>query len=166
MYNQFIFKLDTGNSDFLNKIEDDDLIASSTINLPLSSLGFHTYLHRTKSAMSITNNLQTKNKFYFVVNPFEDEVANYEDTLNNLTKYYLNIKDNKPEILSRSFYKMWEILYLFNIANKKEMTFAAIAEGPGPFIQAIILFREKLGSGVSNDKIFGVQVHSEKGKYL
>ena len=81
MYNLFIFKLDTGNSDFLDKLEDDDLIASSTINLPLSSLGFHTYLHRTKSAMSITNNLQTKNKFYYVVNPFEHVVANYDDSL-------------------------------------------------------------------------------------
>ena len=166
MYNPFIFKLDSGNSEILENSGDDNIITSSTINLPLNSLGFHTYLHRTKSAMSITNNLQTKNKFYFVVNPFEDEIANYEDSLNNLTKHYLNIKDNKPEILSRSFYKMWEILYLFNIAEKKEMTFAAIAEGPGPFIQAVILFREKLGNGITNDKIFGVQVHSEKGKYL
>ena len=166
MYNPFIFKLDSGDSEFLEEIDKGDIITSSNINLPLSSLGFHSYLHRTKSAMSITNNLQTKNKFYFVVNPFEDEVANYEDSLNKLTKYYLNIKDDKPEILSRSFYKMWEILYIFNVADKKEMTFAAIAEGPGPFIQAVILFREKLGSGIDNDKIFGVQVHSEKGKYL
>jgi len=166
MYNPFIFKLDSGNSDILERPNKDNLITSSTINLPLSSLGFHNYFHRTKSAMSITNNLQTKQKFYFVVNPFEEEVANYEDSLNNLTKYYLNIKDDRPEILSRSFYKMWEMLYLFNLADKKELTYAALAEGPGPFIQAVILFREKLGSGVANDKIFGVQVHSEKGKYL
>jgi len=166
MYNPFIFKLDSGNSDVLDKSKSGNLISSSTINLPLSSLGFHTYLHRTKSSMSITNNLQTKNKFYYVVNPFEDEVANYEDTLNNLTKHYLNIKDDRPEILANSFYKMWEMLYLFNLVDKKDLTYAALAEGPGPFIQAVILFREKLGNGISNDKIFGVTVHSEKGKYL
>lgn len=166
MYNPFIFKLESGNSDILEQSGDNDIITSSTINLPLSSLGFHTYIHRTKSALSITNNLQTKNNFYYVVNPFEEEVASYEDSLNNLTKHYLNIKDDRPEILSRSFYKMWEILYLFNLADKKELTYAAIAEGTGPFIQAVILFREKLGNGVLNDKIFSVQVHSEKGKYL
>jgi hypothetical protein len=167
MYNPLIFKLNSGNSDFLEKPpNDDDIITSSTINLPLSSLGFHTFLHRTKSAMSITKNLQTKNDFYYVINPFEEVIANYEDSLNNLTKHYLNIKDDRPEILSRSFYKMWEILYLFNIAENKELTYAAIAEGPGPFIQAVILFREKLGNGISKDKIFGVNVHSEKGKYL
>ena len=166
MYNPFIFKLDQGNSDILEKSSDTNIILSSTINLPLISFASHTFQNRTKSAMSITNNLQTKNNFYYVVNPFEDQIANYEDSLNNLTKYYLNIKDDKPEILSRSFYKMWEILFLFNIADKKEMTFAAIAEGPGPFIQAVILFREKLKNGISNDKIFGIQVHSEKGKYL
>jgi len=166
MYNPLIFKLDSGNSEILEKSDEGDLITSSTINLPLSSLGFHTFLHRTKNAMSITKNLQTKNEFYYIVNSFEEVIPNYEDSLNNLTKHYLNIKDDRPEILSRSFYKMWEILYLFNIANNKELTYAAIAEGPGPFIQAVILFREKLGGGVSNDKIFGVQIHSEKGKYL
>lgn len=166
MYNPFIIKLELGNSEILEKLDNNNLITSSTINLPLSSLGFHTFLHRTKSSMSITNNLQTKNKFYYVVNPFEDEIANYEDTLHNLSKYYLNIKDDKPEILSSSFYKMWEMLYMFDIADKKELTYAAIAEGPGPFIQAVILFREKLGNGISKDKIFGIQVHSEKGKYL
>lgn len=166
MYNPLIFKLDSGNSEILERSDEGNLITSSTINLPLSSMGFHTFLHRTKSAMSITNNLQTKNEFYYIINPFEETIPNYEDSLNNLTKHYLNIKDDRPEILSRSFYKMWEILYLFNIADKKELTFAAIAEGPGPFIQAVILFREKLGSGVSNDKIFSVNIHSEKGKYL
>ena len=166
MYNPFIFNLESGNSDILENSGAGNLVTSSTINLPLSSLGFHNFFHRTKNAMSITNNLQTKNKFYYVVNPFEEEIANYEDSLNNLTKLYLNIKDEQPEILSRSFYKMWEIIFLFNIADKKELTYAALAEGPGPFIQAVILFREKLGSGISKDKIFGVTVHSEKRKYL
>ena len=166
MYNPFIIKLDSGNSEILERSDDNDLICSSTINLPLLSLGFQTFLHRTKSSMiSITNNLQTKNKFYNVVNTFEDEIANYEDSLNNLTKYYLNIKDNRPEILSTSFYKMWEILSIFDIAEKKVINYAAIAEGPGPFIQAFILFREKLGEGISKDKIFGVQIHTEKEKY-
>jgi 23S rRNA U2552 (ribose-2'-O)-methylase RlmE/FtsJ len=167
MYSPFVFKLDSGNSDILDKgAKPDNLILSSNINLPLSSLGFHVFIHRTKNAMSITNKLQTKNKFYYVVNPFEHIISNYEDSLKNLTQQYLSIKEDTPEIMSRAFYKMWEILFLFGVADKKELTYAALAEGPGAFIQSVINYRQKLGSGVVNDKIFGVTIHPEKGKYI
>lgn len=167
MYQPFIFKLESGKSDILDKDPSpDNLVLSSTINMPLSSLGFHAYLHRTKNAMSITNNLQTKNKFYYVINPFEHVVMNYEDSIKNLTKVYLGMKEDTPEIMSRAFYKMWEILFLFGVGDKKEMTYAALAEGPGAFIQAVINYREKLGPGISKDKIFGVTIHPEKGKYI
>jgi 23S rRNA U2552 (ribose-2'-O)-methylase RlmE/FtsJ len=167
MYQPFVFKLESGNSDALDKGPNkDNLILSSTINIPLNSLGFHTFIHRTKNAMSITKNLQTKNKFYYVVNPFEHVISNYEDSLKNLTKVYLGIKEDNPDILSRAFYKLWEILFLFDIADKKELSYAALAEGPGAFIQSVINYRQKLGSGISNDKIFGVTIHPEKGKYI
>ena len=166
MYNPFIFKLDSGNSDILSKHQNDNIKTSSTINLPLSSLGFHTFIHRTKNAMSITNNLQSKTKFYYIVNPFEIEIDNYEDSLNNLTKKYLNITDDKPNILSHSFYKMWEMLFLFNLGDNKELVYASIEGSNQAFIQAVILFREKLGHGISNDKIFSIPVNSQKGEYI
>jgi signal recognition particle subunit SEC65 len=167
MYQPFIFKLESGKSDILDKEPSpNDLVLSSTINMPLSSLGFIAYLHRTKNSMSITKNLPTKNKFYYVINPFEHEIMNYEDSIKNLTKIYLGIKDDTPEIMSRSFYKMWEILFLFGIADKKEMTYAAMADSPAAFIQAVINYREKLGPGITKDKIFGVAIQSEKNKYL
>lgn len=167
MYQPFIFKLDNGKNDILDKKpSNDDIILSSTINMPLISLGFHSFLHRTKNAMNITKNLETKNKFYYVVNPFEHVISNYEDSLKNLTKHYLSIKEDTPEILSRAFYKLWEILFLFDIADQKELTYAALAEGPGAFIQAVINYRQKLGGGISKDKIFGVTIHPEKGKYI
>lgn len=172
MHHPFIYKLETGKSDILDKKPDhENLLLSPTISQPLISLGFQTFLHRTKNAMSITNKLDTKNKFYYVVNPFEHVISNYEDSLNNLTKTYLNIKDTHikdeaPDILSRAFYKMWEMLFLFDLASKKEMTVASLAEGPGAFIQAVINFRQKLGSGVNKDKIFGVTIHPEQDKYI
>ena len=166
MQQPYIFKLDTGKSDILDNVSKNNLILSSTINLPLSSLGFHTFIHRTKSAMNITKNLETKNKFYYVVNPFEHIIPNYDDSLKNISKIYLELKDNEIDILSRSFYKMWEMLFLFDLANKKDLTYAAIAEGPGAFIQAVINYREKLGNGIKNDKIFSVTIHSEKDNYI
>jgi 23S rRNA U2552 (ribose-2'-O)-methylase RlmE/FtsJ len=167
MYNPFIFKLDQGKSDILdNAPSKENIILSSTINLPLSSLGFQHFLHRTKNAMAITNSFQSKGKLYYVVNPFEHTISNYEDSLKNLTKYYLNIKEETPDILSRAFYKLWEILFMFNLADKKDLTYAALAEGPGAFIQAVINYRMKLGPGVKNDKIFAVTIHPEKGKFI
>jgi hypothetical protein len=166
MYQPYIFELESGNSDNLKKTTTNDLILSSTINIPLISLGFHNFLHRTKSAMSITNKLQTKNEFYYIINPFEHIIPNYEDSLKNLTDHYLGIKDENPAILSRSFYKIWEILYLFGIADKKELSYASLSVGNESFIQAVIKYREKLGKGISDDNIFNVTIHTEKEKYI
>ena len=44
--------------------------------------------------------------------------------------------------MSRAFYKMWEMLILFNLADDDNFTYAALAEGPGAFIQAVIKYRE------------------------
>jgi hypothetical protein len=166
MFQPLIFELESGNSDILDKSKSDNIILSSTINLPLTSLGFHNFLHRTKNAMEITKNLETKNKFYYVINPFEHVIANYDDSLKNLTNIYLEIKEDAQEILSRGFYKMWEILFLFGVGDKKELTYASFAEGPGAFIQAVINYRGKLGPGIDKDKIFGVTIHTEKEKYI
>jgi hypothetical protein len=167
MYQPYIFELESGNSDNLKTSSSNDILLSSTINIPLISLGFHNFLHRTKSAMSITNKLQTKNEFYYIINPFEHIIPNYEDSLKNLTEHYLGIKDANPAILSSSFYKMWEILYLFGIADKKELSYASLVNSDGgeSFIQAVINYREKFGSGVSNDKLFNVSIQTEKEKY-
>jgi len=120
MHSLFVYELDIGNSDILEKSSKiNNLITSSTINIPLISLGFQHFLHHTKDAMAITEKLETKNKFYNVMNPFEHVISNYEESLINITKQYFNNKDKAPEIMSRGFYKMWEILYLFGIVILK-----------------------------------------------
>ena len=51
---------------------------------------------------------------------------------------------SKYEPLSRSYFKLWEIIADFNLLNlEKDMKFASIAEGPGGFIEAIINYRKK-----------------------
>jgi len=164
MYQSFVFKLDSGKSDILDKGPNkDNLRLSSTVNIPLNSLGFHTFISRTnKSAHSIINKLDSKNDFYNVVNPFEPIISNYEDSLENLTKIYLNNKKDSIAILSRSFYKLWEIMFLFEIADKKDLKLVSIAKGMGSFVQAVINYREKLGYGISNDKIYGITSHDDK----
>ena len=167
MYKPVVYELISGKDDIFNY--NNNVIKSSYQNMPLFSLGFHPYIHQTKDKMEIVENLKKKREnFYYVVNPFEHKIANYQESLDDSTKLYLNLKTDAPKILSRAFYKLWEILFVFNIADvdKKDITYAALAEGPGSFLQALMYYREKFSENNANkDKYFAVSIHSEE-KYV
>jgi 23S rRNA U2552 (ribose-2'-O)-methylase RlmE/FtsJ len=156
-YTPFIFKLKHDDK-VIESFTDNKITITSNILQPFFSLGFHSFIHRTKNAMSITNKLETKNKFYYIVNPFEQSINDYSDDIEHYTNKFLN----SPNVLSRAFYKMWEILYTFDIASKEKMTMAGIAEGPGSFIQAFVEFREKykIGDKELNDKVYGLTINT------
>ncbi len=156
-FKPFIFKLN--NIDVSKIYDNNDVIKSSNINQPLFSLGFHSFIHRTKNAMSVTEKLETKNKFYYVVNPFEHNINDYEKDIAHESEIFLN----KPNILSRAFYKMWEMLYIFDIASsnhKDGMTMVGLAEGPGSFIQAFVEFREKYFEP-SKDSVYTLTINTD-----
>jgi 23S rRNA U2552 (ribose-2'-O)-methylase RlmE/FtsJ len=166
MNQPFIFKLESGKSEVLeNKPQKEDVLLSSSINLPLNSLGFHTFLHRTKKAMDITKKMQSKNEIYYVVNPFELVIPNYEDSLNNLTKHYLSIKsDERVETTAREFYKFWEMLFLFNVADQKEINCGVIGNNSEVISMTLTNFRQKLGSGGKKDKINVIDISKQSVK--
>jgi len=112
MNHPFVIKLPKNKNIELNE-KKENIIFSPVLTYPLLTLGFHSYIHRTRSAMEITKNLQTKNKFYYVVNPFETDISNYEDDIKNSTKLYFKSND-----VSTDFLKLWEIFFIFNIINK------------------------------------------------
>ena len=120
--------------------QDSNVLTSTTINQPLFSLGFHSFIHRTKSAMEITSKLETKNEFYYIVNPFEHIVNDYSESIYNTTPKYFDTKDS---IISRSFYKMWEIITIFDIANNPSINVLGLTSGTDSFIQAFIFYRRK-----------------------
>ena len=164
MYNPFVVRIENKNID-LTKL-NSKVVMSTLINQPKFSNGFHFFIHRTKDAMAITNKLESKEKFYLIVSPFEHRTPDWKEDLNSRTRKYFGITKEEPRILSRAFYKMWEIMMYFNLANEKYHTHAALAEGPGAFIQAVIKYREKFGFNDNNDKSFGVTIHPEKGNYI
>jgi len=160
MNRQFVLKFDniqlsTKDVSLLEKEDNNNLITSSTINLPLISLGFHSFIHRTKSAMIITDKLQTKNKFYMVVNPFEPDIQNYEDSLKTLIKAYINSKEDKEEFNSPEFYELWEILFLFNLADKKDLVSGIISDDPKIYSSSLEYFRDKLTNN-SGSKLYNI----------
>jgi 23S rRNA U2552 (ribose-2'-O)-methylase RlmE/FtsJ len=93
-----------------------------------------------------------------VVNPFEHNINDHDKDIAHQSEIFL---DN-PKILSRAFYKMWEILYLFDIASitKEGMTMVGLAEGPGSFIQAFVEFREKYFEP-SKDTVYTLTLNSD-----
>ena len=67
------------------------------------------------------------------------------------------------EPLSRSYFKMWELLKLYNFLKNKEewnkqLEIACIAEGPGGFIEAFVNFRKKYFNRIDN--IHGITLRS------
>ncbi|ADO67476.1 putative FtsJ-like methyltransferase [Cafeteria roenbergensis virus] len=133
---------------------------SNIIAQPEFNLGFHSYIHQTKNKMSITSKLSTKEKFYYIVNPFESD-----EELLTATSSFLDIKDNKPEILSRAFFKMWEIMVVFKLADTKDFSYSALAEGPGSFLQAVLHYREKYFE-LKNNKFHSITINPEDGKNI
>jgi len=125
------------NNDLDIFIKTNNLVINSPYeNHPLFTLGYHYFIGRTRDAMNIVDKLETKSEFYYVVNPFEPNIPNYDDNINNLSKIYL-----KQEVESRDFYKFWEICFLFDVVdgdNLDIMVFKDYGE-----LQAIKLYRQK-----------------------
>jgi hypothetical protein len=137
MNNNFnIYKLPKNNN-IDNFIKSDNLVLTTPFeNHPLFSLGYHHFINRTRDAMSITQKLETKNEFYYVVNEYEPVISNYEDNLENLAKVYI-----KQDVKSREFYKFWEMCFLFDIIDNDSMEILILKDNGEA--QAIDSYRNK-----------------------
>jgi len=71
---------------------------------------------------------------------------------------------SKYEPLSRSYFKLWEILHDYKLLDqKKHIRVGALAEGPGGFIEACVNYRKKyLGNCnlLYNDRIYAITLKS------
>jgi hypothetical protein len=146
MIHPFVFKMPSVTLD--NKLitsDKDNIEMSTVIPYPLFTLGFHSFLHRTRKAMDITNNLQTKTEFYYVVNPFENKISNYEDDLISSTNSYLKSKSE----FSNDFQKLWEVLFVFDVTGNNQ-TIQII--GNKELEECVKLFKEKTSKSSSKDK--------------
>ena len=106
------------------------------------------YSHKIKK--EIDNNIKEweKNKKYS--NPYEFINTNFDNNTEPICKY-------KP--LSRSFFKLIEILNSFSFFNfnKKNIVSFHLAEGPGGFIEALSYFRNN-----KNDIYYGITLIENK----
>jgi 23S rRNA U2552 (ribose-2'-O)-methylase RlmE/FtsJ len=145
MYNpQFIvYKLLSENT-ILNKYleHENNVILNVSMNLPLISLGYHAFIKNTKSSLlTVVNKLQTQNDLYYIVNPFEYNITDYNESLKFSSFLYFN---NKYEY-KKEFYILWEIMFIFNIfyENKKD-EYLIISDIPCEYMYSIINYHSKI----------------------
>lgn len=127
------------------KIYDASPELSSTIASPLFSMGYQAFLSDNKEKMeeSLIQEIKEKKKIYLIVHPFESYIDDYDASLDNVSVDYFKL-DSKPKIVGRSFYKLWELIAMFDLVPTKGSSFksAHIAEAPGSFAQATMFYRD------------------------
>jgi 23S rRNA U2552 (ribose-2'-O)-methylase RlmE/FtsJ len=123
---------------------------------PLLSLGFIHFDHQTKNKTEIFGTKLKGKKFYLVTSEFEHIIENYKEDLNYKISKKFKVKNGW---LSRAAFKMWEILTLFNLTDKKSgMNMLHLAEAPGSFVQSIISYRDTNSKKSSSDKHYVVSI--------
>ena len=179
-YVPIVYKLENNNK---KRILDtsNDILFSNNIAYPELNLGFHHYIHQTKDVVGDKINLfENRKKVYLVTSLFEkniDTKNNTEDnSINKALKTFIQSsiikKNDYGNVLSRAFLKLWEMIILFDLIPEKENFVSShLAEGPGSFIQATILYRDlqenlKKIKSSKNDKYYAISLHSDNKHLL
>jgi 23S rRNA U2552 (ribose-2'-O)-methylase RlmE/FtsJ len=179
-YVPIIYKLENNNK---KRILDttNDMLFSNNIAYPELSLGFHHYIHQTKDNTGEKINLfENRKKVYLVTSLFEKNIDiknnNEDNSINKALKTFIKSsiikKNDYVNVLSRAFLKLWEMIILFDlIPDKEDFVSSHLAEGPGSFIQATILYRDlqenlKKIKSSKNDKYYAISLHSDNKHLL
>lgn len=134
-----------------------DFSFKTTIPYPKGIYGFQHYLHQSRQKLRDNiNKFEGKKQVYNVCDRFYQEIDDYDKSINIMAEKYLG-----EQIISKSFYKLWEILCTFNLVNSDKIISCHLAEEHGAFAQAIMLFRKKYKSN-NNDKHYCISLNNKK----
>ena len=140
---------------------DPDVECSSNIDYPRMEYGFHSFIEQARAKMDYVQK-KDKKKLYLIMTDIERYIDRYKNNIGETSIEYFSL-DKKPKILSRAFYKLWEILMCFPLINpiQKKFVTAHLAEGPGSFIQATMFYRELYGNKWKDDLYYGITLDPE-----
>jgi 23S rRNA U2552 (ribose-2'-O)-methylase RlmE/FtsJ len=178
-YKPLIFLLpksdgDIGKSNNITE-KNADVTFSNNICFAHFNLGFNHFIHKSKEEKmeKVEKEFTGRKKIYLVVLPFE---KNLDKTLNDtdisigtaISSFIKsNVKTSVSNMLSRAYLKLWEMIIYFDlIEDTEQFTSAHIAEGPGSFVQATIMYRElqeklKKIKSCKKDKYYVVTMYSD-----
>ena len=168
-----------------DNIIDYDVIPSFSQypSMPLFKYGFYHYIHQTKDKMAMFEKPEFKSKdLHKIINAFEDTVPQEDfvrqfknnkvtptDDINSFSVKYFN----SDRIISRAFYKLWELMMMFPLIKdeSKNITTIHIAEAPGSFVQSVIYYRHKFFTKdqISGDKYIATSIEPQvkkQGEYV
>ena len=133
-YIPYIIKID-----FTNNILDVkfDVIKSNYENQPKFKLGYHYYTKQVREKMHIDE--FKKRNYFLITNKFENNIPDYENSLDNIISKKFNF-DKTTKVITRDFYKLWEILVYFDLLNEKEVKTLSLSDNGG-FLQCIYEYR-------------------------
>jgi 23S rRNA U2552 (ribose-2'-O)-methylase RlmE/FtsJ len=159
-----------------------DVTFSNNFAYPQFTLGFSHYIHQIKEGTKELNKFNTRKKVYLVTSLFEKSIdyknikknddneqvdENTKSINDSLSEFIKSVDKNYPSVLNRAFLKFWEMIILFDlIPDDSSFTSSHLAEGPGSFIQATILYREFLKknkqiTSTKDDNYYGVTLFSD-----
>jgi 23S rRNA U2552 (ribose-2'-O)-methylase RlmE/FtsJ len=152
-----------------------DVTFSNNICFAHFNLGFNHFIHKSKEEKmeKVEKEFSGRKKIYLVVLPFEkslDKTLNDTDiSIGTAISSFIksNVKTGVSNMLSRAYLKLWEMIIYFDlIEDTEQFTSAHIAEGPGSFVQATIMYRElqeklKKIKSCKKDKYYVVTMYSD-----
>lgn len=179
-YVPIVYKLENNNKKKILETTND-ILFSNNIAYPELNLGFHHFIHQTKDLVGgKINSFENRKKVYLVTSLFEKNIDiknnDQDNSINTALKTFIQKsiiqKNDYVNVLSRAFLKLWEMIILFDLIPEKEDFISShLAEGPGSFIQATILFRDlqenlKKIKSSKNDKYYAISLHSDNKHLL
>jgi hypothetical protein len=144
--------------------KDEKIKYSTNIEHPKFNLGFHHFIHDSKSKTSILNH-QKKN-LYRVIDPFEHKIEKYNKDIKHKIE---ELNDKLPLIQSRGFYKLWEILFIFDVADYfKKINCLNIFDPHLGFNQSILYYRynyidKKIAK---TDNYYNIPLYKSKNEFV
>ena len=147
-YQQMIYEINSDNKIFNHSPNPS---FSKNVDYPKFTLGFQHYIHQSKLKMDLTKQFENKKKIYLVMNEFETTIDDHENTIQNISNKYFNIK---TPISSKTFYKLWELYFLFDVIDLDDNNFVAVLldESNIDILRSVMLYREKFGKKNKTNK--------------
>jgi hypothetical protein len=131
-----------------------DINLNTNIDFPKFSLGFVHYYHSLQKDMTVLKQFENKKKVYQIINEFETNIDNYDNSIQIETNKFLKL-DKNSLITDTNFYKLWEMLFMFDLINTNNPINTLNIDDEGGFLNAQVLFRDKYTK--SSDKYFVIK---------
>jgi 23S rRNA U2552 (ribose-2'-O)-methylase RlmE/FtsJ len=153
-YQPICMKIKRNNSNIFDT--NNDVTLASNIDFPRFEYGFHHFIHQSHSNFKekMLDKLEGKKHIYLVMNEFERYIDDYKESIGDESKSFFKLS-GKLDIVDNDFYKIWEILFYFDLVSKSSSNFTSlhVSENVNEMAQAIALYRNTF-SDTKNDKYY------------